>query len=282
MRIRSALGALAAVTILAAPAAAEETPRPGPVDARIRSVDYDPAQVVRLTGVLRTATQIRFAADETVLHVAMGDGAGWEVAPERNLLFAKPTALRPPTNLLVTTERAGGERRHYMFELTVRRRGTTRAAPRPVYVVQFRYPDQARAALAKALDAEAAALEARIVAFRLERAMLEGPRNLAYELQGSALIAPTEVTDNGRFTMLRFPGAQEVPAVYVVQPDGSESLVPFDVRGQFLVVHRTAAQLRLRRGREVLCIFNLAWPPPPAPRTGTAAADVQRAAGETR
>ena len=96
-------------------------------------------------------------------------------------------------------------------------------------------------------------------------------------LPSTSAIAPSEVTDNGRFTVLRFPGAQAIPAIYAVTPDGSESLVPFDVRGEFLVVHQTAARLRLRRGREVLCVFNRAYRPHGAPTgTATAAPDVDR------
>ena len=77
--------------------------------------------------------------------------------------------------------------------------------------------------------------------------------------------------------MLRFPGQQAVPAVYAVTPDGTESLVSFDVRGEFVVIHQTAAQFRLRRGREVLCIFNQAYQPyGPVTGTGTSAPDVDR------
>jgi type IV secretion system protein VirB9 len=278
------LAALAASLLLAghaAPAAAVEIPRPGPADPRIKVVDYDPQQVVRIVGVFRTATQILFSPDETILHVALGDTSGWEVAPEDNVLFAKPKAVRAPTNLIVTTRSAAGATRHYTFELATRAGGTSRAAPDTFFVVQFRYPDAEKAALTQALSAEAQALEARIVQLKLDRGVLEGPRNLAYELQGSTAIAPSEVTDNGRFTVLRFPGAQAVPAVYAVDPDGSEALVPFDVRGEFLVVHQIAAQLRLRKGREVVCIFNTAYQPAGAPTgTATASPDVDRTAPE--
>jgi len=274
------LMALATAFVLAfppTPAAAVEIPRPGPGDPRIKLVDYDPQQVVRIVGAFRTATQILFGPDETILHVALGDTSGWEVAPERNVLFAKPSAVRAPTNLIVTTQVAGGTTRHYTFELATRGGPTSRATPDTFFVVQFRYPQQETAILQSALSAEAQALEARIVQLKLDRGVLQGPRNLAYELQGSAAIAPSEVTDNGRFTVLRFPGAQAVPAVYAVSPDGSESLVPFDVRGEFLVVHRIAAQLRLRRGREVVCVFNTAFQPAGAPTgTATAAPDVER------
>ncbi|MBI1198604.1 MAG: conjugal transfer protein [Phenylobacterium sp.] len=274
MRRQIALPLAALALFAAAPALAVETPRPGPSDPRIRTVDYDPMQVVRIVGVLRTATQIRFSPDETILHVALGDSSGWEVAAETSLLFAKPTAPGAPTNLIVTTRAAGGETRHYAFELATR---GARAAATAVFVLQFRYPAAEKRRLQADLSAQAQALEARVARLKLERAVLEGPRNLAYELQGSFAIAPSEVSDNGRFTVLRFPGAQALPAVYAVSPDGTEALVPFDVRGEFLVVHRTAAQLRLRKGREALCIFNLAYAPAGRPSgTATVAPDVDR------
>lgn len=259
------------------PANAVETPRPGREDPRIKTVDYDPQQVIRIVGAFRTATQIRFSPEETIQHVALGDTSGWEVAPEGAILFAKPSAVRAPTNLIVTTRLPDGETRHYTFELATRGGPTSRATPDTFFVVQFRYPQRDRAQLQRALSAEARALEARILRLKLDRGVLEGPRNLAYELQGSTAIAPSEVTDNGRFTVLRFPGAQAIPAIYAVSPDGSESLTPFDVRGEYLVVHQTATQFRLRRGREVLCVFNRAYQPYGAPTgTATSAPDVER------
>jgi type IV secretion system protein VirB9 len=276
LRLSLALAASAALA-LASSAFAVETPRPGAADPRIKTIDYDPQQVVRIVGAFRTATQIRFGADETVQHVALGDSSAWEVAPETNILFVKPTEPRAPTNLIVTTRTQTGETRYYTFELTARAGAARARAPDAFFVVQFRYPQAEKARLAAALSAEAQALESRVVQLKLERGVLEGPRNLAYELQGSMAVAPSEVTDNGRFTVLRFPGAQALPAVYAVSPDGAEALVPFDVRGEFIVVHQIAAQLRLRRGREALCIFNLAFQPAGRPTgTATAAADVDR------
>lgn len=268
---------VASVIVGAAPAFAADTPRPGAADPRIRTVDYDALQVVRVVGVFRTATQILFAPDETILHVALGDTAGWEVAAEGAILFVKPTAARAPTNLIVSTRRTAGDVRSYTFELSARGGASGRATPDTYFVVRFRYPSDDRARLTGALSAEAAALERRVLELKLERGAIEGPRNLAYAAQGSRALQPSEISDNGRFTVLRFPGAQAIPSLYAVSESGAETLVPFDVRGEFVVVHQTAALFRLRRGREVLCLHNLAW----SPRgerlpTGTSAPDVQR------
>jgi type IV secretion system protein VirB9 len=268
---------LAALLAVASPALAVETPRPGLADPRIKTVDYDPLQVVRVVGVFRTATQILFSDGETIQHVALGDTSGWDVVAEKNILFAKPKAVRAPTDLIVTTIAGAGETRHYTFELATRGGATSRGAKDTFFVVRFRYPAQEKAQVTAALSAAEQALQRRILQLQLDRGVIEGPRNLAYDLQGSTAIAPSEVSDNGRFTVLRFPGQQAVPSIYAVAPDGSETLVSFDVRGEFVVIHQTAAQFRLRRGREVLCIFNQAYRPFGVNLgTGTAAPDVDR------
>jgi type IV secretion system protein VirB9 len=246
------------------------------VDPRIKTIDYDPSQVVRIVGAFRTATQIIFGQDEVIAHVAVGDSSGWDVVAETNILFAKPKAARAPTNLIVTTKR-GDAVRHYTFELATRAGPIGPKAPDTFFVVRFRYPDLDRADLVQALSAQAAGLERTLTQWKLDRGVVEGVRNLDYVLRGSTAIAPSEVSDNGRFTALRFPGAQALPAVYVVNPDGAEALAPFDVRGEFIIVHQTATLLRLRRGREVLCVINQH---PPAQGgdlgTGTATSRVTR------
>lgn len=275
MRISVAILAAAAL-VSASPAFALDTPKSGPSDPRIKIVDYDPWAVVKITGVFRTATQILLGPDETILHVAVGDATGWDVAAEKNILFVKPKAARPPTNLIVTTSR-GGETRNYTFELSTRAGPSARNTPDTVFGLRFRYPQDEQAAAATALTAQAAALERRIVELKLDRAVVEGRRNLNYGVQGATALQPSEVSDNGRFTVMRFPANQQVPAIYQVESSGTESLIPFDVRGEFVVVHAVVRQLRLRRGRDVLCIYNQAFEPYRVnPATGTAAPDVQR------
>lgn len=242
-----------ALALGAGAAQAVETPQPGHADARVRTIDYDPAQVVHIPGVYRTATEILFGEDETILHVAVGDATAWDVAAEKNILFIKPKAAHGLTNLIVTTSRPNAATRNYTFELAAENRPRTGGA---LYVLRFRYPADVKAAALAVISAEEQALLAKLTALKLERGAVEGTRNLAYQVQGAVSLQPSEVSDNGRFTILRFPGGEAIPTVYAVTPDGTESLIPFDVRGEFVVIHDTARQFRLRRGREVLCIYN--------------------------
>jgi type IV secretion system protein VirB9 len=268
---------LAAAALACAPAAhALDAPKAGPSDPRIKVIDYDPWAVVKVTGVFRTATQIVMGEDETILHVAVGDTSGWDVVAEKNILFVKPKAAHGPTNLIVTTSR-GPASRNYTFELATRGGSSSRETKDTVFVLRFRYPGDEKAQAANAVSATAAALERRLIELKLDRAVVSGPRNLAYAVQGASSLQPSEVSDNGRYTLLRFPGNQPLPALYQVEENGTESLVPFDVRGEFVVVHAVVRELRLRRGRDVLCIYNQAFEPYGVnPGTGTAAPDVQR------
>ncbi len=259
---------------------AGETPQPTAQDSRIREVVYDENQVFRIVGVFRSATQIVFSPGERVEHVALGDTISWEVAPAENSLFIKPRELAGATNLIVITRSNTGNRT-YTFELSARRGAIGERISDTFFKVAFRYPREeeaaAQAAVTQAAYAEAVALQSGAIRSALDLGVLEGTRNLKYSVQGSSEIQPSEITDNGQFTALRFPNQRELPAIFAINPDGTESIVPFDVRDEFVVVHGVFAQLRLRRGKKVLCIFNDA---PDFygrdPKTGTASSIVER------
>lgn len=244
-------------------------------DARIRTVTYDPDAVVRVEGRFSTAVQIVLAEGEEILHVALGDSAAWEAAPEGRLLFLKPLAAKP-TNLILATRAPNGSTRSYAFELRMAK------GPGP-WTIRFSYPQDQKAKAAALIDAHEIALQRKLQQLRLDRGAVEGPRNLNWSLQGAASLQPSEVTDNGLFTVIRFPGGQSIPAVFAVAEDGAESLTPYDVRGEFLVIHGVHRQLRLREGGQVLCLWNDAYDPRAGgAASGTATPQVQRTDEEAR
>lgn len=246
--------------LLAAPlpatAHAENTPRPVAADRRVREVNYTDQNVITIRSALRTATQIEFAPGEVIKFVAMGDTLSWEVAPADNSLFIKPRERASGTNLLVVTD-YGGQKRNYTFALSAV--PNVRASD-TYFKVRVRYPEQEAAAAREAAQrqqlAEALAQQNGAIRTALDIGVLEGVRNLRYTVQGSSEIQPSEVSDNGQFTVLRFPNQREIPAIFTVNPDGTEATASFDVRDEFVVVHGVFRELRLRRGRVVLCIYN--------------------------
>ncbi|KAF0125416.1 MAG: type IV secretion system protein VirB9 [Methylocystaceae bacterium] len=239
------------------PSFALQQPSAGSRDARVRMVAYDPANVVKINGVIRASTQILFAEDEEIAHVAIGDSVSWEVAPTGNILFLKPREKHPSTNLQVVTTRRDGRKRSYQFELSIAESSLAES----YFMVRFAYPGDEAEARRDVTAARRGEMEARAIneTFALHNAA--SPRNWRYSAQGSSSLEPDAVYDDGKETTLRFEGNREVPAIFLVASDGTESLVPKDVRGELVVVHAVARELRLRQGAEALCIFNEAFDP---------------------
>lgn len=247
----SVVGAVA-IALVPHPAFASETPVPGAKDARVRDVNYDPDQVVRIVGSFRHAIEIQFGSGETVTQAALGDTVSWQIAPVGNIVFLKPREKAGGTNLIVLTN-ANGSPRTYHFNLSLGTGAT-------MYGIRFRYPREERAMaalqaqLAQAQTAKA--IETSITQSALDHAVIEGTRNLKYTVQGDASLQPAEISDNGAFTVLRYPGHADIPSIFAIDVDGTETIVPYDVREDFVVIHAVYRQIRLRRGTSVLCIYN--------------------------
>ena len=267
------LAAALSAVVVGGSANARTKPSPGPLDPRVTFVNYDPNQVYEVSGSFRHALQIQFSPNEVVTQAALGDTVSWEIVPVGNMLFLKPREKGRRTNLIVLTNYLGTTR-SYHFELGI--------SPRPsIYEVRFRYPVQeARAAAELALlarEKEVAVVETKVVDSALDHAVVEGKRNLDYWLQGASDLQPSEISDNGEFTVLRYPGHADIPSIFAVNGDGTETIVPYDVREEYVVLHGVWHELRLRKGGLVLCITNR------APlrnerdmRTGTASPVVER------
>lgn len=247
----SAVGALSA-TLTPRAAHATEVPLPGNKDARVRNVNYDPDQVVSIQGSFRHAIEIQFGPSETITQAALGDTISWQIAPVGNIIFLKPRERAGPTNLIVVTN-ANGSPRTYHFNLTLGKGAA-------MYGVRFHYPREERALAALQVQVAqvqaARTVETSVTASALDHAVIEGIRNMNYTVQGDAALQPTEISDNGEFTVMRYPGHADIPSIFAVDMDGTETIVPYDVREDFVVIHAVYRQLRLRRGATVLCIFN--------------------------
>lgn len=243
---------------VASVALALDTPRGAPQDGRIRFVDYQPYNITKIVGTLRSSVQIEFAADEEIVHVALGNSVAWEVAPAGNILFLKPRENQPVTNISVVTARRDGSTRSYQMELTVRD-GSVAVGQNTYFYVKYRYP--ADEAERRRLDAAARGQAAQARQADLVLALHEayGPRNWRYSAQGAQALQPQSVYDNGKVTTFAFLGNQEMPAIYIENSDGSESLVPKSVDGNLVLVHALSAKFILRKGGDVLCVFNEAY-----------------------
>lgn len=221
-----------AAALIGAPAGAV-MPHPGAGDPRIHEVMYDPDEVVELHGVLGYQLSLEFDPAERIENVAIGDSLGWQVTPNRkaNLLFLKPMAQRPDTNMTVVTNL-----RRYNFELSVRSRAAAKTIP---FSVRFIYPPPVLA-----------------VVVPPPPPLPPMDRNHAYSYQGSSVLLPDRMFDDGEATYFVFRQHEDLPAIYAVESGGAEAVVNSHMRDGYIVVDRIAPGFVLRRGKEITHVFN--------------------------
>lgn len=174
------------------PAMAQMRPQPGGGDPRIQTVMYDADQVVSLQVATGYELTVEFAPDERVENVAVGDSGAWQVTPNKrgDRLFLKPLQ-GVTTNMTVVTDA-----RTYVFELSP---GSAGGAP---FVVRFRYPQPPPPAYSGAAAV--------------------GPGR--YKLAGSNDVRPDAISDDGAKTYIMWRESQTLPAVFVIDREGKETL----------------------------------------------------------
>lgn len=240
--MRRALFVGLAALLLSATAQAATVPQPSPVDPRIRTVVYNPRDVVTVIGQLGYQMVINFGAGERIENISIGDSLAWQLTPNRkaDLLFLKPLDVKSSTNMTVVTNL-----RRYNFELisvpagTGTRRGQT-------YDIQFLYPNEELALGQSLPKAEAP----------ISDAVAPDNWNFAYSYAGSKANVPARVFDDGRFTYFQWPDGIDTPAVFAIDATGKESLVNHVVKGRYFVVEQVAASFVLRNGAQVTQVFN--------------------------
>ena len=240
---------------LPALALAELVPQRGDYDPRVRIVDYNSLNVVRLVTFYGVSTHVQFADGEAIRDVAVGDEQAWKIVPRGNHLFIKPQARKADTNVTVITDK-----RTYHFALVVQPRSVSDPAawsdPSLIFSLKFNYPDEESAK--QAANTSRAAVKSRLDASGTRPPEARRPStNLDYWVAGSDEISPTAAHDDGRFIFLSFSNNRDMPAVYSMDKDGKEALINTHViNGHTIVVQRVVKQLVLRKGTAVASVWN--------------------------
>lgn len=230
----------AVVTVsLASPVFALSDPKPIASDRRIRTVVYNENEIFKYVGHYDYQSVIEFESDEEIQTVSMGNSLTWQVVPSGNRMFIKPVAQDALTNMTVVTNK-----RTYHFELHAEEASGIND-PALVFVLRFIYGRGAGISVTNMIDS-------------VPDPLLEPEKyNFNYALTGSDDISPIRIFDDGEFTYFEFRDKNaEIPAFFLVHGDGSESLINFRTRDNYIVVERVSAQFTLRHGEDVVCIFN--------------------------
>jgi type IV secretion system protein VirB9 len=231
--------ALGACALLLTPRAFGCGEAAGQGDPRLRVSAYSADEIYPLKAYVGYQIDLEFEPGEGFVGLGAGDLRSLGFAAQDNHLFLKPKAASVETNLTVLTTR-----RTYHFDYSASVQRPDPALGDVIYALRFTYPpsaaDRATDTVERGL---ASASEGR-------------RRHLAYAYRGSPQLKPVSAWDDGVQTRFRFEARSELPAIFVRNDDGSESLVNFTVDADELIVHRVARQFTVRRGELRGCIVN--------------------------
>lgn len=232
--------ALAATSL----AHSEALPLAGPLDARVRFAIYSPDQVYHLYAFVGYDIRLEFARDERFVSIDGGDLGALTYSARANVVSLKPRAEGAQMNVAITTTR-----HTYYFEYTALTGRPDETTETVMYVVRFRYAPEPNDAHAKERTAEQ-------IDAALRDAGQKRTQNRDYWYCGAPSLKPTAASDDGLQTRLTFASRAELPAIFVRNADGTESLVNFTVEAGDLLIHRVAARFIVRRGKLAGCIVN--------------------------
>ncbi|MDK2756128.1 MAG: TrbG/VirB9 family P-type conjugative transfer protein [Blastomonas fulva] len=190
-----------------------------PSDPRLRTIEYQPEQIVRLEVATGYQLSVEFAPDEKIETVAVGDSGAWLVtANQRGThLFIKPTSGDADSNMTVITDT-----RVYLFDL----HALEGPNPGMAYTVRFAFPAPKAAALVGDNETEE----------------VEGE----YRLSGDHRLYPSQMGDDGIHTYIIWPEEVALPAMYTVDERGEERLVNGAMRDGMYVIDAVAPKLTFR------------------------------------
>ena len=172
-------GLLLSLTISAsAPAFAEVAPASMGADARVRSVLYNPVDVVRLDTHLRVNTAIELGAGERIDSVLLGDSEAFEVEvlSNRTTVSIKPVIAGAETNMTIYTGRR-----------TISLAITEGQSRNPTYRLVLTYPETGTA--------------------RASRPVAGSSRDIGYAWSGDTSLKPVHIWNDGQATYLPLPRA---------------------------------------------------------------------------
>lgn len=212
-------------------ACAKNTKVDGPAQAiaaanenRIIRYPYSSEIIFRVLTLPSLHTHIELGEDEGIKEVPMvGDSAQWRVSGGPRNIYVKPLRENISTSLTLVTNV-----RTYQLQLIS---GSTKDSQ--VYQkISFDYPERdlelkLRVDQDKAVvKVEDDRLQQQVIATGVDPSSL----NFSYDIKGDASFKPLAVYSDGRFTFIRMPNTQDMPAIFLVDELEQPSLINFKVK----------------------------------------------------
>ena len=253
MKILTALMGATLMLSVSSATLANQVPRALSTDSRLRVVPYSQNNVVTLYCQLMIMTSIQLGKDEVIQGVKVGESIAWEATTNKahpNMLFIKPTMEGGDTNMTLLTNL-----HVYNFRLlALNPKSNVYSKIAPTYNLRFSYPeDEALAAAEKAANLET---ERNAVVANNEASPLDWNWGYSFSCHCQTDLVPIRAFDDGKFTYFQFAPHSQIPAIFIVDGQGHESLANWNMKGEYVVIQKTARQFSMRSGDVVSCVFN--------------------------
>ena len=221
--MRHSLSTLLCLLLLTAPALAEQVPRSGPNDKRVRIATYQDGQVFRLNVSLTHVTTVEFGEGESIRSIIAGDTVGFEIdgVPGGRAFAIKPLARGVKSNVTVYTNR-----RSYYFNVE-------EVSSPTFYVVQFRYPGDTR---------------------RPSNAIAKAAPNHNYAVSARKEFTPSRIWDDAPFTSFAFRRNAPVPAIFRYSVGRERTVNTGAVEDGVIRVSGVNRYWVLRLGDDTVCV----------------------------
>lgn len=213
--------------LVSSAAHAEVLPRPGLINPRIQTAQWQHGEQVLLTAMPGSGLTVILEPGELIEKVVVSDGAAWDVSvsSEQDSLLIVPRIEGVQGTMDITTDR-----REYRFGLRTDT-GLTAA-----YLVRFDFdgpPNQsAQYAAPPPLPTFTSA------------------ELWHYRLKGDRQVRPQQVRDDGVRTTITYAPDQALPAVFAIGPSGQEEVVNGYMRDGVYIIDRVYDHLVFRIDRK--------------------------------
>ena len=224
-------------------------------DQRLCYADYTPDDVTLVTLHAGFVVRLEFEPNEAVIDLNPGIPDAYDFIKSASALVIRIKAKAPPSNLVVNTSK-----RIYFIDLrqapTVSEKDElAHLQTSQLYRVRWRYPAEDFQSAISKQQAQLASSAAKEKADTEAFAKAKSPPQFSFE--GDLSVCPRSATTKDNQTVVKFSESQDLPAIYQLDDDNTESIAPRSVvDSRTLVVHIVTKRLVFRRALMVCTLFN--------------------------
>ncbi len=224
-----------------------------PASNRIKILPYSASDVYTVPTKYGYQTSIVFEHSEEIKTVSVGDRSMWQIIPSANRIFIRPMDDDLATNMTVITNM-----REYNFDI----KSVAEDQTNNVYVIQFRYPDNASKNDMTLNDGE---MPSNPVAQKPSTPITIPPMdtqrsqelNENYSYTGPDELAPMQVYDDGKNTYVIYNVMPTpTPKPIVTSTAGKSAMARHDVSGNKIIIHTVVSGFVLKSPKGKITVYN--------------------------